>query len=357
MSLIERPLKPALAKPAKTLPTAGDWIFEPKWDGFRAVVHKSGDDVAVDSRSGTDLTRYFPELVAELRSALPERCVIDGEIVIETDGRLDFDALQLRLHPAQSRVELLAAQTPAAMVVFDLLAIDDQVLLDEPLRTRRALLQERLGQLQPPIWITPSTTDPDAALAWFTELEGAGLDGLIAKDLDARYQPGVRSHLKLKHQRDLDAVVCGFRWHKSGKVVGSLMLGLYDDSGALHYVGACSAFTAKRRAELVEILAPYRCQPEEHPWHAWLDPQAGDERMPGGQSRWSAGKDLSWNPVRPELVVEVAYDQFQGPRLRHLASFIRWRPDREPASCTFDQVPEIEPYPLDEVLRSAPEAR
>lgn len=352
MSLIERPLKPALAKPAKSLPASGDWIFEPKWDGFRAIVHKDGDVVHLDSRSGTDLTRYFPELVAELVSALPPRCVVDGEIVIETDGRLDFDALQLRLHPAQSRIDLLAAQSPAAMVVFDLLALDDEVLTDKPLRERRALLESRLGGLEPPIWVTPSTTDPRAAEAWFTELEGAGLDGLIAKDLAGTYQPGVRSYLKLKHRRDLDAVVCGFRWHKSGQVVGSLMLGLYDEAGALHYVGACSSFTTKRRAELVEQLAPYRCEPQDHPWHAWLSPGEAGERMPGGQSRWSAGKDLSWNPVRPELVVEVAYDQFQGPRLRHLASFVRWRADREPRSCTFEQVPEIEPYPLGDVLRA-----
>lgn len=355
MTTIERPLKPALAKPAKALPTSGDWVFEPKWDGFRAVVHKYGDQIGIDSRSGTDLTRYFPELVAELAAALPARCVVDGEIVIETNGKLDFDALQLRLHPAQSRIDLLAGQNPASMVIFDLLALDGDVLLDRPLRERRALLHSRLGALRPPIWVTPSTTDPAAAQAWFTELEGAGLDGLIAKDLGSPYQPGVRSYLKLKHRRDLDAVVCGFRWHKSGQVVGSLMLGLYDDTGALHYVGACSSFTAKRRAELVHTLEPYRCTPEEHPWHTWLTPQTAAERMPGGQSRWNAGKDLSWNPVRPELVVEVAYDQFQGPRLRHLASFVRWRPDRDPASCTFEQVPEITPYPLGEVLRSRPE--
>ena len=354
MSLIDRPLKPALAKPAKSLPTSGEWIFEPKWDGFRAVVHKDGDVIGIDSRSGTDLTRYFPELVAQLASALPNRCVLDGEIVIETNGKLDFDALQLRLHPAQSRIDLLAKQNPAAIVIFDLLALDDEVLLDRPLSERRALLQNRLGDLEPPVWITPATTDPDAAQAWFTDLEGAGLDGLIAKDLTAAYQPGVRSYLKLKHRRDLDAVVCGFRWHKSGQVVGSLMLGLYDEAGALHYIGACSSFTAKRRAELVEMLQPYRCEPDEHPWHAWLSPQDTGERMPGGQSRWSAGKDLSWNPVRPELVVEVAYDQFQGPRLRHLASFVRWRSDREPQSCTFEQIAEIDPYPLSDVLRSGP---
>lgn len=349
--MIERPLAPALAKPAKALPTDGDWIFEPKWDGFRAVVHKHEGQVAIDSRTGTDLTRYFPELVAVLEAALPDGCVIDSEIVIESDGRLSFDALQARLHPAESRITLLAGQTPASLVIFDLLAIDRTPILDRPLRERRRLLTDALGAVSPPLWLTPSTHDPEAATAWFTELEGAGLDGLIAKDLDSVYQPGVRSFLKLKHRRDLDAVVCGFRWHKSGDVVGSLMLGLYDDAGALHYIGACSSFTAKRRAELVTFLEPYRCEPAEHPWGAWGAQEPAGERMPGGQSRWSAGKDLSWNPVRPELVAEVAYDQFQGPRLRHLATFVRWRPDREPASCTFAQVPEIAPYPLDAVLR------
>ncbi|WP_134323240.1 ATP-dependent DNA ligase [Cumulibacter soli] len=355
MSALDRPLKPALAKPSKVLPTSGDWVFEPKWDGFRAIVHRNGPEIGIDSRSGTDLTRYFPELVAVLLEQLPERCVIDGEIVIETDGRLDFDALQLRLHPAQSRIDLLAQQSPASLVVFDLLAVNGEVLLDEPLSVRRGLLESHLREVHAPIFRTPSTTDPDAAQAWFTDLEGAGLDGLIAKDLTSTYQPGVRSYLKLKHRRDLDAVVCGFRWHKSGDVVGSLMLGLYDDTGALHYVGACSSFTAKRRAELADFLAPYRCAPQEHPWHAWLSPEDSTERLPGGQSRWSAGKDLSWNPVRPELVAEVAYDQFQGARLRHLATFVRWRHDREPASCTFEQLPQIDPYPLAGVLEARPD--
>lgn len=352
MIRLERPVAPALAKVAKTLPTTGEWVFEPKWDGFRAVVHKDGPAVTIDGRSGRDLTRYFPELVATLTEALPTRCVVDGEIVIEVDGRLQFDALQNRLHPAQSRVALLAEQTPASLVIFDLLALGSEVLLDRPLRRRRELLLEALGNVEPPVWLTPTTTDRDAALAWFEQLEGAGLDGLIAKELDSPYQPGVRSYLKLKHRRDLDAVVCGFRWHKSGPVVGSLMLGLYDDQGALHYIGACSSFTAKRRAELVEELDPYRCEPAEHPWADWAR-QEGAERMPGGQSRWSAGKDLSWNPVRPELVAEVSYDQFQGPRLRHLATFVRWRPDRDASSCTFEQVPQIPPYPVSNVLRSS----
>ncbi|WP_153505808.1 ATP-dependent DNA ligase [Cumulibacter manganitolerans] len=349
--MIERPLSPALAKPVTALPAQGDYLFEPKWDGFRAIVHKSGA-VAIDSRTGTDLTRYFPELASALEDNLPDGCVVDGEIVIERGGRLDFDALQARLHPAQSRIDLLAGETPAELVIFDLLAHGGAAILDRPLRERRVLLDEVLGDVQPPIWLTPSTGDRDAAQTWFTELEGAGLDGLIAKDLDAPYQPGVRAFLKLKHRRDLDAVVCGFRWHKSGQVVGSLMLGLYDAAGALQYVGACSSFTAKKRAELVDLLQPYRCEPSEHPWAAWAEQSGSDDRMPGGQSRWSAGKDLSWNPVRPELVVEVAYDQFQGPRLRHLASFVRWRPDRTPESCTFEQVPTIAPYPLDQVLRS-----
>lgn len=349
MTRLERPLAPALAKVAKTLPTTGNWVFEPKWDGFRAIVHKDGSHVSIDGRSGRDLTRYFPELVAELVSALPERCVVDGEIVIEVDGRLEFDALQNRLHPAQSRVLLLAEQTPASLVIFDLLALGDHVLLDAPLRRRRELLLDALSEVSSPVWLTPTTTDREAALVWFEQLEGAGLDGLIAKELDSTYQPGVRSYLKLKHRRDLDAVVCGFRWHKSGQVVGSLMLGLYDDHGGLHYIGACSSFTAKRRAELVDELEQYRCAPADHPWAEWMS-QDSNERMPGGQSRWSAGKDLSWNPVRPELVAEVSYDQFQGPRLRHLATFMRWRPDRDAASCTFEQVPQIPPYPLQNVL-------
>lgn len=352
--MIDRPLAPALAKPAKKLPEGGQWVFEPKWDGFRAVARKQDGAVVIDSRAGTDLSRYFPELVASLTDALPDECAIDGEIVIEVDGRLSFDALQARLHPAQSRIERLAGELPSAMVIFDLLAYDGASLLDRPLRERRALLDDVLGAVEQPLWLTPFTTDADAAQAWFTQLEGAGLDGLIAKDLDAPYKPGVRSFLKLKHRRDLDAVVCGFRWHKSGDVVGSLMLGLYDDYGTLQYIGACSSFTAKKRAELVTLLAPYRCEPADHPWGAWAERSDSGERMPGGQSRWSAGKDLSWLPVRPELVAEIAYDQFQGPRLRHLGIFVRWRPDRTPESCTFGQIPEIEPYPLDAILRDQP---
>lgn len=352
--MLDRPLAPALAKPAKSLPVGGQWVFEPKWDGFRAIVRRVDGEILIDSRSGTDLTRYFPELAGSLHDALPDGCAVDGEIVIEVDGRLSFDSLQARLHPAQSRIDRLAGELPSAMVIFDLLAYDGQSLLSRPLRERRALLDDALGDIEPPLWLTPFTTDAHAAQAWFTQLEGAGLDGLIAKDLDAPYEPGVRSFLKLKHRRDLDAVVCGFRWHKSGDVVGSLMLGLYDESGALQYIGACSSFTAKKRAELVALLEPYRCAPAEHPWGAWAEQSAGDGRMPGGQSRWSAGKDLSWIPLRPELVAEIAYDQFQGPRLRHLGTFVRWRPDREPASCTFDQVPEIEPYPLAAVLRQQP---
>ncbi|WP_106847888.1 ATP-dependent DNA ligase [Blastococcus sp. Marseille-P5729] len=352
--MLDRPLSPALAKPAKKLPVGGQWVFEPKWDGFRAIVRKQDGGVIIDSRSGNDLTRYFPELVRSLRDALPDGCAVDGEIVIEVDGRLSFDSLQARLHPAQSRIERLAGELPAAMVIFDLLAHDGRSLLDEPLRARRALLDDVLGAIEPPLWLTPFTMDAEAAQSWFTQLEGAGLDGLIAKDLDAPYEPGVRSFLKLKHRRDLDTVVCGFRWHKSGDVVGSLMLGLYDDDGALHYIGACSSFTAKKRSELVGLLEPYRCAPADHPWGAWAEQSGGGERMPGGQSRWSAGKDLSWVPVRPELVAEIAYDQFQGPRLRHLGTFVRWRPDREPRSCTFGQVPEIDPYPLDAVLREQP---
>ncbi|GAB3299521.1 ATP-dependent DNA ligase [Epidermidibacterium keratini] len=351
---VTHPLQPTLAKPAKSLPTGEGWIYEPKWDGFRAIVFKDGDEIEIGSRASQPLTRYFPELVAHLREQLPPRCVLDGEIIVETDGRLDFDALQQRIHPADSRVQMLAEKTPASMMIFDLIALGDESLMSRPLGERRSLLRSELDGVRPPLYLTPETTSAELAMQWFVEFEGAGLDGLIAKPLDSAYEPGARIYAKLKHQRDLDAVIAGFRWHKSGGIVGSLMLGLYDDDGALHYIGATSAFSMKRRAELVEELAPYRVESlSEHPWGGWKEAMDG-ERKPGNLNRWNAGKDMSWEAVRPELVVEIGYDQFQGPRLRHLGKFRRFRPDRDPRSCTLDQIERPEDYPFSGVLAYSP---
>lgn len=351
---VTHPLAPTLAKPAKALPAGDGWIYEPKWDGFRAIVFKHGGDIEIGSRASQPLTRYFPELVEQLRAQLPPQCVLDGEIVVETDGRLDFDALQQRIHPAASRVQMLAEKTPASLLFFDLVALGDESLMDRPLGERRAMLRADFDGLRPPLYLTPETTSAELAMQWFVDFEGAGLDGLIAKPLDSMYEPGARIYAKLKHERDLDAVIAGFRWHKSGGIVGSLMLGLYDDAGALHYIGATSAFSTKRRAELVEELAPYRVESlAEHPWGGWKEAMDG-ERKPGNLNRWNAGKDMSWEAVRPELVVEIGYDQFQGPRLRHLGKFRRFRPDRDPRSCTLDQIERPDAFPFSGVLAYSP---
>lgn len=354
------PVSPMLAKPISGLPDGDGWLFDPKWDGFRSIVFRDGDEIELGSRNEKPLTRYFPELVRALRDGLPERCVVDGEIVVEINGATDFDSLSQRIHPADSRVRMLAEQTPAQLIVFDLLALGDEDLRSRPLRERRALLEsalagcaERSGQR---VHVTPATTDREVAARWFVEFEGAGCDGLIAKRLTDRYVEDKRTMLKIKHERTADCVVAGFRWHKSGGIVGSLLLGLYDADGVLHHVGVTASFTAKRRAELVEELAPYRVDATAgHPWEGWLDHfRSADEsgqRLPGGASRWNAKKDLSFEPVRAELVCEVAFDHLEGDRFRHATTFRRWRPDRTPLTCTYDQIEAVAPSDLQTILR------
>jgi ATP-dependent DNA ligase len=341
-----------LAKRVEELPQGDGWIFEPKWDGFRAIVFRDGDEVFIQSRDEKPLNRYFPDLLDPLRAALPARCVLDGEIVIVKNDGLDFDQLQLRLHPAASRVRMLAQQNPASMVFFDALSDGTRDLRAEPFEQRRRVVEEMLGRAAPPIHITPSTTDPALAADWFRRFEGAGLDGVMAKAVDGIYEPDKRSMLKVKHERDCDCVVAGFRWYKKdSSAVGSLLLGLYDDSGALQHVGVCGSFSAEKRRELTDFLAPYRKDAlRDHPWKQWAEAEAAGQRMPGGQSRWSQGKDLSWEPLRPELVVEVAYDHMQGDRFRHTAQFRRWRADRQPASCTYAQLEVVPPQELFEIF-------
>ena len=345
------PVKPMLAKSVAKIPPGMQ--YEAKWDGFRAIVFRDGDEVELGSRTGKPLTRYFPELVEALRERLPERCVVDGEIVIARDGHLDFDALTERIHPADSRVRTLAERTPASFVAFDLLALADESLLDVPLTDRRKLLVRALRDVTPPVHVAPATTDVDVARGWFEQYEGAGLDGVVAKPLDLRYRQDERAMFKIKHERTADVVVAGYRLHKSGPVVGSLLLGLYDAEGALQHVGVSAAFTMKRRAELVEELEPLRMEEvSDHPWAAWADEAAhASARLPGAPSRWTGKKDLSWVPLRPERVAEVAYDHMEnGQRFRHTARFRRWRPDRDPESCTYAQLEEPVRYDLAEIL-------
>jgi ATP-dependent DNA ligase len=341
-----------LAKRVAELPKEGDWIFEPKWDGFRAVVFRDGGEIYIQSRDAKPLNRYFPELVDSLAANLPGRCVLDGEIVIVHGNALDFDLLQLRLHPAASRVKLLAGQYPSSFVAFDLLCLGDRDLCPEPFEVRRRELESALKDAAPPVHVTPATRDLDIAADWFRRFEGAGLDGVMAKPAAGTYEPDKRSMLKVKHERECDCVVAGFRWHKVGDrdAVGSLLLGLYDGSGALQHVGVCASFTLEKRRELVEFLSKYRENAlESHPWKAW----AGvDQRMPGGQSRWSQGKDLSWEPLRPDLVVEVAYDHMQGSRFRHTAQFRRWRFDKSPAACTYEQLEVVPPEEVAAIFKN-----
>ncbi|MFJ3822268.1 ATP-dependent DNA ligase [Streptomyces nodosus] len=348
---VKPPVKPMLAKPVARIPP--DMQYEAKWDGFRAIVFRDGAEVELGSRTGKPLPRYFPELVEALRERLPKRCVVDGEIVIAREGHLDFDALTERIHPADSRVRMLAERTPASFVAFDLLALDDTSLLDVPLSERRARLEGALSGATPPVHLAPATRDRALAERWFEQYEGAGLDGVIAKPLSGPYRPDERVMFKVKHERTADVVVAGYRFHKSGPVVGSLLLGLYDDRGALQHVGVCAAFPMKRRAELVEELAPLRMEDVTgHPWAAWSDETAHETaRLPGAPSRWSGKKDLSWMPLRPERVAEVAYDHMEkGVRFRHTARFRRWRPDRTPSSCTYAQLEEPVRYDLTEIL-------
>jgi ATP-dependent DNA ligase len=342
-----------LAKRVDELPSAGRWIFEPKWDGFRALIFRDGDEVLIQSRDEKSLNRYFPELLEPSRTQLPVRCVLDGEIVIARDGALDFEALQLRIHPAASRVNMLARETPASMVLFDLLAEGNEDLRSTGFQQRRMRLESLLSSASPPIHLTPATIDLGVAADWFRRFEGAGLDGVVAKSIAGVYESNKRVMLKIKHERDCDCVVAGFRWHKNSErmAVGSLLLGLYDESGALQHVGVCGSFTNTARRELVDYLEPYRRNAlNDHPWKRWAEYEAADDiaghRMPGGQSRWSQGKDLSWEPLRPELVVEVAYEHMQGRRFRHLAQFRRWRQDKRPSDCTYAQLEVVPPLEI-----------
>jgi ATP-dependent DNA ligase len=362
-----------LAKSVAKIPTAEGMSYEPKWDGFRCIIFRDGDEVELASRGGKTLTRYFPEVVEQAKAQLPERSVIDGEIVVirrheQEKPKLDFEMLGQRIHPAASRVNMLAEKTPASFIAFDLLAIDDENLMEKPFADRRKKLEEVLKNVKAPVHLTPVSHDPEVGRHWFELFEGAGLDGIIAKPADIAYEPNKRLMFKIKHSRTADAVVAGFRWHKSGPIVGSLLLGLYDDEGNLHHVGVSASFPMARRAELVEELEPYRENAAEtHPWqwgHAPVgqafdplkpgeevpNPEATASRLPGGVSRWTGKKDLSWVPVRPELVVEVGYDAMEGERFRHTAQFKRWRPDREPRSCTYEQLERPSRIDVDAVL-------
>ena len=350
---VSPPVLPMLAKLARDLPTGNGLVYEPKWDGFRSIVFRDGDEVELGSRNAKPLTRYFPDLVEAVKANLPERCVVDGEIVVVTDDGLDFDALQNRIHPAASRINLLAEETPASIVAFDLLALGDDDLRASTFAERRAALERALADAHPPVHVTPATTDPDTARDWFERFEGAGLDGVIAKSPSLPYKEDERVMVKVKHERTADCVVAGFRWHKTGGVVGSLLLGLFDDQGALHHVGVIGAFPMATRRSLVDELAPLRDDAlEGHPWAAWAEAitASGSGRMPGGLSRWSAGKDLSWEPLRPERVVEVAYEHLQGDRFRHAARFRRWRTDKDPADCTYEQLDTPTPELLKNVF-------
>ena len=346
-----------LAKLTDEIPAGPGWQYEPKWDGFRALVFRDGDEVFIQSRELKPLDRYFPELPPALRANLPERCVLDGEIVISGPRGLDFDALLLRIHPAASRVKMLAALTPASFVAWDLLAFDDRDLRTVPQGERRQLLEAALRAAAPPIHLTPATNDPELATDWFHRFEGAGLDGVVAKRLADPYMPGKRGWAKIKHARTAECVVAGFRWHKNGPgtMVGSLLLGLFDDTGRLNHVGITASFTADKRRELVEELAPLRENAlEGHPWAEWAEWEAtarasaaeSGQRMPGATSRWNRDRDLSWEPLRPERVCEVGYDHLQGDRFRHATTFLRWRPDKSPQACRYDQLEVTAPFEL-----------
>ncbi len=351
------PVSPMLAKSAKSLPSPdafeGGLLYEPKWDGFRCIVFRDGDEVELGSRNERPLTRYFPEVVAAVKDSLPERCVLDGEIIVALEGRLEFERLLERIHPAESRVQRLATETPASFVAFDLLAIDDEALLESPQAERRRRLEHAFHRSDAAVFLTQVTTDPSVAEQWFATFEGAGLDGVVAKDCLAPYTQGARTMIKVKHVRTADVVVAGYRLHKTSTpeqpLLGSLLLGLYDEGGRLQHVGVSAAFPVARRAELIAELEPLKVEPQDHPWAEWAAADASD-RMPGGQSRWNAGKDLSWVPLDPALVAEVGYDHMEGTRFRHTTQFKRWRPDRTPTSCTYGQLEEPVSYSLDEIL-------
>jgi ATP-dependent DNA ligase len=356
------PLAPMLSSAADALPAGDGWLFEPKWDGFRTLIFRDGDEILLQSRDEKPMNRYFPELVAPLTNAfnaLPARCVLDGEIVIAGANGLDFEALLLRIHPAASRVKLLAEQSPASYVAWDVLALGDDDLREVPLAKRREQLEKLLKRAKPPLHLSPATRDRALAEDWFKRFEGAGLDGVMAKRADSTYRPGERTMIKVKHSRTADCVVAGFRWHKNGPgtLVGSLLLGLFDDDGTLHHVGVAAAFTMVMRKQLVTELAPLRENAlEDHPWRGWAEAQeeanAKGQRVPGATSRWNRGKDLSWVPLRPELVCEVSYDHMQGTRFRHAAHFVRWRFDKRPEDCRYDQLEVTPAYELERVFEN-----
>ena len=351
------PLSPMLAKSAKSLPPPdafdGGLLYEPKWDGFRCIVFRDGDEVELGSRNERPLTRYFPDVVDAVKQSLPTRCVVDGEIIVAMNGRLEFERLLERIHPADSRVQKLAKETPASFVAFDLLALDNEGLLETAQGERRQRLEQAFGHSDAAVYLSQVTTEADVAQQWFSTFEGAGLDGVVAKDCLAPYTPGARSMIKVKHTRTADVVVAGYRLHKTSTpeqpLLGSLLLGLYDDSGTLQHVGVSAAFPTARRAELIAELEPLLVEPQQHPWAGWAAAETGD-RMPGSQSRWNAGKDLSWVPLEPVMVAEVGYDHMEGSRFRHTTQFKRWRPDRTPESCTYEQLEEPVSYDLDQVL-------
>jgi ATP-dependent DNA ligase len=355
------PVHPMLAKSVKGVPDParfpGGLSFEPKWDGFRCIVFRDGDEVELASRNTKPLNRYFPEVVEAVKESLPGRCVVDGEIFVALGERLEFERLQERIHPAESRVRMLAEKTPASFVAFDLLGVDDESLMDEPFAVRRTRLEEAMTGARPPVFLTATTTDRGLATEWFGQFEGAGLDGVVAKPMDAPYQPNARTMLKVKHERTADVVVAGYRLHKTSTperpLLGSLLLGLYDDRGTLQHVGVAAAFNERRRAELVEELAPLVVDTADHPWGSWAEAEHHNvtgNRLPGAQSRWSQGKDLSFVPLAPERVAEVGYDHMEGTRFRHTAQFKRWRPDRDPGSCGYAQLEEPVSYDLGKVL-------
>jgi len=352
--VVKPPVSPMLAKLTRDLPTGQGWAYEPKWDGFRCIVFRDGDEVELGSRNERPLTRYFPEILGPLRESLSEQAVVDGELVIATEDGLDFDLLSQRIHPAESRVNKLASETPSSFVAFDLLAVGDTDLRSQPFSERRARLEEILKSAAPSVHLTPLTTDPAVAAQWFQRFEGAGLDGVVAKRLDDPYQEDKRTMAKVKHQRSADCVVAGYRTHKDGDGVGSLLLGLYDDAGDLHHVGVASSFAAPMRKQLKEEVAPLEHDAlVEHPWKEWAAQSIEGEspqRMPGAPSRWNAKKDMRWTALRPERVAEVAYEHLQGDRFRHTARFQRWRPDRDPASCTYAQLESPVPIELKEVF-------
>ena len=356
--VVPPPVLPMLAKRVSEIPDGAGWIFEPKWDGFRVLVFRDGDELLLQSRDEKPLDRYFPELHAALLTQLPPRCVLDGEIVLARGDALDCEALQMRLHPAASRVEKLAKEIPTSIVFFDLLCEGERDLRDAPFRARRAALEKLLAQTGPPLHLTPATEDRAVALDWFRRFEGAGLDGVMAKPDTGTYQPNKRVMFKVKHERECDCVVAGFRWHKNGAgtMVGSLLLGLYDDAGALQHVGVASSFSDAKRRDLVDFLAPWRKDAlASHPWKDWADgeAEAQHQRRPGAGSRWNAGKSMAWEPLRPELVAEVAYDHMQGTRFRHIAHFRRWRTDKKPTDCSYAQLEVVPPHELATIFKTS----